>query len=305
MIRTKSRLPVDDDAVDLQAQCRHYAVVAQAIGFLRQNMAAQPTLEQLAHAVGMSPHHLQRVFSQWAGLSPKRFLQHLSLQAVRERLQACEDVLRAADAAGLSGGGRVHDLTVSCEAVTPGQIQSGGTGLRIACGVGPTPFGEAFVGVTPRGLCHLEFVTEAWPNLLQRLQSRWPEAQVVRDDTAAAPVLAQVFAATARGAAPRPLHLLLRGTNFQIQVWTALMRTAPGELLSYGALARQGGAAGAARAVGTAMAANAIAWLIPCHRVIRESGAISHYRWGVERKMAMLAWEARARPLPAAAGLVR
>lgn len=285
---------MDDALAQVQAQSRHYAVVAQAIAYLRLNMRAQPSLQEVAQAVGLSPHHLQRVFSQWAGISPKRFLQHLSLQAVRQRLRERQDILSAADAAGLSAGSRVHDLMVSCEAVTPGELQSAGAGLHIVFGVGPTPFGEALVGVTPRGLCHLEFLTDALPVMTQRLATRWPAAMRQRDDRAAAAWLARVFAASARARPQPPLHLLLRGTNFQIQVWKALMRTAPGDLLSYGALAQRSGAGDAARAVGTAMAANTIAWLIPCHRVIREGGDISHYRWGVERKMAMLAWEAES-----------
>lgn len=269
--------------------CRQYAVVAQAIAYVRAHADRQPELDEIAAAVGLSPFHLQRVFSAWAGLSPKRFLQYLTKERARHVLLHAQSVLEAADAVGLSGGGRLHDLMVSCDAMSPGEIRSRGAGLEVRYGCGPTPFGHALVAWTGRGICHLAFRSDDGPggqnSLLLELATLWPCAQRIPDEPAAVALLADVFSQSSNGVTPR---LLLRGTNFQIKVWEALLRIPPGEVVSYGELARRAGVPNAARAVGNALAANVIAALIPCHRVIRESGEIGHYRWGSERKMAML-----------------
>jgi AraC family transcriptional regulator of adaptative response/methylated-DNA-[protein]-cysteine methyltransferase len=271
------------------APARQYELVARAIRYLQANAPRQPTLAELAQAVHLSEFHLQRVFSQWAGVSPKRFLQYLSKEHALQALRATSDVLAASAAAGLSGPGRLHDLLVSCEAMSPGEIRSGGAGLTLHWGVGETPLGTALLAWSPRGLCHLAFVDAEASIRQAELRARWPAARLSRDDAQAAQWLQRVFPA-----APQPgrLHLLLRGTNFQIKVWEALLRLSPGQCVSYGQLAVLAGAPGAARAVGGALAANAVAYLIPCHRVIRESGELGQYRWGVERKAALLAWEA-------------
>jgi AraC family transcriptional regulator, regulatory protein of adaptative response / methylated-DNA-[protein]-cysteine methyltransferase len=272
----------------LAQQSRHYAVVARAIAYLRAHAQSQPALDEVAAAVNLSPFHLQRVFSEWTGISPKRFLQYLTKEHALRELAGEAGVFDAALVSGLSGGGRLHDLMVSCEAMSPGEIRSGGAGLDIVWGFGPTPFGEALVASTPRGICQLAFVTDDAGAPAAELAARWPNARRRRDDAVASALLAQVFSATpARGT----LHLLLRGTNFQIKVWEALIRIPPGTVLSYGALARRIGQPSAQRAVGSALAANDVAWLIPCHRVIRESGDYGNYRWGVERKRAMLGYE--------------
>jgi len=268
---------------------RQYDAVAQAIAFIRANAARQPSLAEIAAAAQLSEFHLQRLFSAWAGLSPKRFLQYLTKEHAREALRSSVGVLDAALDAGLSGPGRLHDLMVSCEALTPGEIRAQGAGVELHHGYAATPLGEALFGWTARGVCHLAFCDADRAAQLDTLQRLWPAADFLRDDAAAAALAARVFPAAP---APGKLHLLLRGTNFQIKVWEALLKIPPASLLSYGQLAAHLGRPQAARAVGSAVAANNIAWLIPCHRVIREDGSNSNYRWGVERKLALRAWEA-------------
>jgi AraC family transcriptional regulator, regulatory protein of adaptative response / methylated-DNA-[protein]-cysteine methyltransferase len=275
----------------LQESARQYATVARAIAWLRTHSRTQPTLAELAQAMHLSEFHLQRLFSAWAGISPKRFLQHLAKEHARQALRGGSDLLSVAVEAGLSGPGRLHDLLVTCEAMSPGEIRSGGQGVALGWGLAPTPFGDALLAWTPRGLCHLVFHDSAAQRdrHLAELQAEWPAATLQHDDPQALAWSQRVFRA-----APEPgrLHLVLRGTNFQLKVWEALLRLAPGEVASYGQLAGRIGQPGAARAVGSALAANRIGYLIPCHRVIRDNGELSHYRWGVERKAAMLGWEA-------------
>lgn len=309
-------VPVQQDR-PFDEQSRQYATVARAIAYLRAHAGRQPGLDELAAAVHLSPQHLQRVFTQWAGVSPKRFLQHLTKEDALRRLRGRASVLQAACDVGLSSTSRLHELIVSCEAATPGEVKSGGRGLDIGWGLGPSPFGRAFAAWTPRGVCQLDFVDPPGEQAamaaraadapggtapaelsvtaapLARLTAGWPQARIERDDARAAELLATIFPAVP---APGGLHLVLRGTNFQIQVWQAMLRTRPGELLSYTDVARAIGAPTAQRAVGGALGANAIAWLIPCHRVIRDSGDLSHYRWGPMRKLAMLGWEAARAP---------
>ncbi len=268
---------------------RQYAVVAQAIRYLRENASQQPTLAELADAVHLSEHHLQRVFAAWAGISPKRFLQYLTKAYALQALREAQDVLSVAQASGLSSSSRLHDLMVSCEAMTPGEIKSGGAGLTLGWGQADTPFGTALAGWTTRGLCYLAFLDGDAALRHQELCAAWPAAQLVCDDREAQRLMDQVFPGTPQ---PGRLHLLLRGTNFQIKVWEALLRLPPGRRVSYTQLAGLAGVPRAQRAVGSALAANPIAYLIPCHRVIRESGDSGQYRWGGERKVAMLAWEA-------------
>lgn len=270
---------------------RQYAVVAQAIRYLREHALQQPTLAELAQAVHLSEHHLQRVFVAWAGISPKRFLQSLTKAYALQALREAQDVLSVAQASGLSGSSRLHDLMVSCEAMTPGEIKSGGAGVTVGWGQADTPFGTALAGWTERGLCYLAFLDGDTALRHQELRAAWPAAQLVCDDRQARRLMDQVFPGTPQ---PGRLHLLLRGTNFQIKVWEALLRLPPGRRVSYTQLAAIAGTPKAQRVVGSALAANQIAYLIPCHRVIRESGDSGQYRWGGERKAAMLAWEAGA-----------
>lgn len=268
---------------------RHYAIVARAIEFIRVNSRRQPSLAEIAAAVNLSEYHLQRVFAAWAGISPKRFLQYLTKEYAKQALRDCSDVLSVSAAVGLSGGGRLHDLMVSCEAMTPGEIKAGGRGVEVGFGHAATPFGDALIGWTPRGICHLAFCNGDPAADIAQLAAQWPAANLIADDAEAACLAASIFLT---GRRPGRLHLLLRGTNFQIKVWEALIGIEPSQIVSYGRLAAMAGAPGAQRAVGNALAANHIAYLIPCHRVIRESGEVGSFRWGAHRKAAMLAREA-------------
>jgi AraC family transcriptional regulator, regulatory protein of adaptative response / methylated-DNA-[protein]-cysteine methyltransferase len=269
-----------------------YDTVAEAIRFVRARSREQPSLEDVARHVGLSPQHLQRMFTAWAGISPKRFLQFLTKESARQLLRQSRDVLTVAVDSGLSGPGRLHDLMVACEALTPGEVGSLGEGLTIRFGFAPTRLGEIIVGATARGVCHLRFLERDRQLSAEReLRREWPHARFARDDVSARTLGAQLFGPLAER---RALSVLLRGTNFQIKVWEALLRIPPGHVASYGDLALLAGAPKAYRAVGTAVARNQIAVLVPCHRVIRESGDLGQYRWGADRKSALLTWE-RAR----------
>ncbi|MBN2387324.1 MAG: methylated-DNA--[protein]-cysteine S-methyltransferase [Anaerolineales bacterium] len=267
-----------------------YRRVEQAILYLERNARRQPDLAEVAAHVGLSEYHFQRLFSRWAGISPKRFLQYLTKEYAKALL-AQTPVLETAHAAGLSSPGRLHDLLVQTEAVTPGEIRSGGTGVEISYGFHPTPFGECLLAATGRGICHLAFVDEEHPQALATLRNAWPHAALAESQARTGLLVEQVFA-------PRPglpLSIHLRGTNFQIKVWEALLGLAPGEATSYGALARQVSGPGAERAVGNAVGRNPVAYLIPCHRVLRQSGDFGEYRYGTTRKKAILGYEAAKR----------
>jgi AraC family transcriptional regulator of adaptative response/methylated-DNA-[protein]-cysteine methyltransferase len=277
---------------------RDYRRVEAAIAYLRLNVDRQPSLGDVAAHVGLSPFHFERLFRRWAGTTPKRFLQAVTLARAKEALAASRSVLDAAYDAGLSGPGRLHDLFVTVEAVTPGEFKQRGEGLTIRYGVHETPLGPALVGLTARGLCALSFVDEGEEAAaVAALAAAWPEAALVEDPAATRPV---VDAAFAEGERHAPLRVLLRGTNFQLQVWQALLRIPPGRVLAYDDVAALLGRPTAARAVGRAVGQNPVAVLIPCHRVLRKDGALGGYRWGLDRKRALLAREAIA-PLREAA----
>lgn len=271
----------------------HYARIARAIAFLREQAHAQPSLADVAAEVGLSEHHFQRLFSRWAGVSPKRFLQYLTKERARQALQRSASLLDATFEAGLSSPGRLHDLMVSCEAMTPGEVKALGAGLTLSYGVVQTPFGFTLLGWTARGVCHLAFGELVCQQPEVELGKAWPAARLRRDDPGAEQLARQIFPPGPRSdPVSVPLHLLLRGTNFQLKVWEALLRVGAGELVSYSQLAALAGSPKASRAVGSALAANRIGYLIPCHRVIRESGEVGQFRWGSERKLAMQGWEA-------------
>jgi len=274
----------------LADQARQYEMVARAIAFIRSHARRQPTLNEISDSLGLSEFHLQRMFSEWAGVSPKRFLQYVTKQYAKQALRESADVLSVTLDTGLSSPGRLHDLMVTCEAMSPGEIKTGGAGLEIGFGEAPTPFGNALIAWTPRGICHLGFVEgAALAHAVAGLQQDWPAAALVQDRQRALQLAAEIFHA---GPSTQALHLMLRGSNFQIKVWEALISVAPGEMVSYTQLAQRAGIPKARRSVATAIAKNSIALLIPCHRVIRESGEIGGYRWGSDRKAALLAWEA-------------
>lgn len=270
----------------------HYARVAQAIEFIRRNALQQPSLEQIAAHVGMSEYHFQRVFAQWAGVSPKRFLQFLTKEHAKAALRRSLDVMEASMEVGLSTPSRLHDLIVSCEAMTPGECKSMGEGVKIEYGLADTPFGSAMIGTTARGICHVEFLDTLEHGMEAGLLANWPRATLMRSDAAAQILADKIFTRTPT---PGKLHIVLKGTNFQIKIWEALLRIECGEVISYSSLAALAGHANAQRAVGSALAANVVGYLIPCHRVIRDGGETGHYRWGPTRKTALLAWEAAQR----------
>jgi len=274
---------------DFHRLSEDYPRIAQAIEYLEKNVNTQPELNEIASAVGLSEYHFQRVFSRWAGISPKRFLQFLTKENAKDLLEKSENLLDTTYEVGLSSLGRLHDLFVTTEAVTPGQYKSGGNGLTIRYGLHDTPFGEALIGLTERGICHFSFVSDSEGDSIDALVSGWPQARMIEDYNATAPLVEPIFDLSKRS--KKPLHLHLRGTNFQLKVWEALLRIPPGAVTSYQGLAEQAGHPGASRAVGTALGRNPIAVLIPCHRVIRKLGEFGNYRYGVTRKKALLGWE--------------
>lgn len=285
---------------------RDYERVRDALAYLEAHAAEQPSLAELAAQAGLSPQHFQRVFRRWVGISPKRFLQLLTLESAKAALARSESVLDASYAVGLSSPGRLHDLFVSLEAVTPGEHKAGGRGLVIRTGVHDSPFGHCLLALTERGICGLSFDDDpACARGRADLRADWPLARFVEDPAATAPLAARLFGAASEAEGPR-IDLYVRGSNFQVQVWRALLGLAPGQLCSYGDLARWIGRPGAARAVGGAVGSNPVAWLIPCHRVVTRMGAFGNYRWGPLRKQAMIGWElARAEAGPGAEGAGR
>ncbi len=269
-----------------------YDRIARVIDYLDRHQREQPSLDELADQVGLSPFHVQRLFKRWAGVTPKTFLQCLTLAHARESLAAGDSVLDAALHAGLSGPGRLHDVCVKLAAASPGELKTGGKGWTIAAGFGESPFGRCCLGIGPRGVCHLSFVASTDAELAaQTLQSQWPNAQLTWTREASE-MIATIFTEPAAAVDRPPLSLFVRGTPFQVRVWQALLEIPPGSVTSYGRLAKTLGAPSAARAVGTAIGQNRLAYLIPCHRVIRETGVIGDYRWGRPRKRALLAHEA-------------
>lgn len=270
-----------------------YERIASAIRFIDGHRGNQPDLATVAAAVGLSPSHFHRVFSAWVGATPKDFLQCLTLADAKNLLIEGGSVLDASLGAGLSGPGRLHDLCVSLDAASPGEIKSRGAGLRIRAGVAESPFGHCLLGETPRGICHLSFFDEGGRDeAFAEMRADWPLATVEWDEAHASALARRIFVERDPDANWR---LFVRGSAFQLRVWRALLRVRPGTLVSYGKLAAAAGNPMASRATGSAVGGNAISFLIPCHRVIRETGLSGHYRWGAVRKRAILAWEAGRR----------
>ncbi len=280
------------NAVALSQAAMDYRRIEKAIAFLSAHAAEQPDLSRAARATHMSEYHFQRVFTRWAGISPKRFLQFLTVEHAKQQLRDAKGLLEVALDSGLSGPGRLHDLFVSAEAVTPGEFKSRGGGIEISYGIHPTRFGSCLLGVTDRGVCWLSFLGNGdGRTAVRELKAHWCGALVREGPKICGPVAARIFADLDKPA-QRPLGLLLMGTNFQIKVWQALLKIPAGSVTTYQAVGEMIGAPRAARAIGSAVGQNAIAYLIPCHRVIRESGLLGGYRWGVDRKRAILGWEA-------------
>ena len=266
-----------------------YQRIEKAIRFIQQQQHSQPGLDAIAAHVHLSPTHLQKLFTQWAGVSPKKYLQYLTLAHAKRLLASGHNsVLSASHAAGLSGSGRLHDLFITIEGMTPGEFKSGGADLRIHYQFADSPFGEVIIASTDKGICQLAFTDNA-PDALESLKSRLPNAcyQAAADamhDEALA-IFQQDWSQ------PHKIRLHLAGTPFQLKIWECLLAIPAGQLSSYGTIAKQIGKPGASRAVGSAIGVNPVAYLIPCHRVIQGSGGLGGYRWGETRKRAMIAWE--------------
>ncbi|MBI5295689.1 MAG: methylated-DNA--[protein]-cysteine S-methyltransferase [Chloroflexi bacterium] len=267
-----------------------YQRIEQAIQYLDDHYQDQPSLEEVAANLGLSEFHFQRLFTRWAGISPKRFLQFVTKEHARGLLRASENLLETTHQVGLSSLGRLHDLMVSTEAMSPGEYKARGAGLTIRYGLHPTPFGQCLIGLTERGICHLSFVQTSEGDAIDALVADWASARMIEDKRATAPWVAPIFDLSQRE--ERPLHLYLRGTNFQLKVWEALLNVPAGGVTTYEQVAAQIGKPHALRAVGTAVGHNPIAVLIPCHRVIRKLGEFGNYRYGPARKKAILGWEA-------------
>jgi AraC family transcriptional regulator of adaptative response/methylated-DNA-[protein]-cysteine methyltransferase len=268
-----------------------YSRIEKAMAYMSEHASKQPSLEEVAAHVHLSPFHFQRVFCRWAGITPKRFLQALTLERGKRMLKEEHSLMDVSHSIGLSGGSRLHDHFVNLEAVTPGEYKREGQGLVIEYGFHNTPLGKMLVAVTQRGVCRMEFIDyRCADEALAELRKDWPKGTLVISDQSTGYVIDALFSEQAdwrRG----PLSLHVVGTNFQVAVWRALMRIPPGKLASYSQIARALGYPKASRAVGNAIGANPIALLIPCHRVIQKSGALGGYRWGITRKQMVQTWE--------------
>jgi AraC family transcriptional regulator of adaptative response/methylated-DNA-[protein]-cysteine methyltransferase len=268
---------------------REFARMTRAIEYIEREYQRQPRLAEIARHVGLSDFHFNRLFRRWTGLTPKQYLAEVTSRAAGPALRDEPSVMDAAHAVGLSGGGRLHDLTVTLDALSPGEIRAGGAGVEIRHGVTPTPFGSAYIAWTARGLMRLSFL-EGRSDATEIAATRvlWPHAMFTRDDVGARELATRIW-----GHGPAAVPLAVAGTNFQVQVWRALLELEPGATVTYSALARQLGRPEGARAVGNAVGANPVAWVIPCHRVLKASGELGGYRWGATRKQMIRRWEER------------
>uniref|UniRef100_Q07UD9 methylated-DNA--[protein]-cysteine S-methyltransferase n=1 Tax=Rhodopseudomonas palustris (strain BisA53) TaxID=316055 RepID=Q07UD9_RHOP5 len=275
-----------------QAALRDYDSVRRAIAFMSHHWREQPAIEAVADAASLTPDELHLLFRRWAGLTPKAFMQALTLDHAKGLLRDSASVLDAALDSGLSGPGRLHDLFVTHEAMSPGEWKSGGEGLALRYGFHPSPFGTAVVIASERGLAGLAFADLGEEDAaLADMQRRWPRARYLRDDAATAPLAQRVFD-TRQWRAGEPLRVVLIGTDFEVRVWETLLKIPMGRAVCYSDIAGHIGAAKAARAVGAAVGKNPISFVVPCHRALGKSGALTGYHWGLTRKQAMLGWEA-------------
>jgi AraC family transcriptional regulator of adaptative response/methylated-DNA-[protein]-cysteine methyltransferase len=269
-----------------------YKRIEKAIQFLAENFHSQPSLKEIAGNIHVSEFHFQRLFTRWVGISPKRFLQFLTKEHAKTLLEKSINLLDVTYESGLASPGRLHDLFVTCEAVTPGQYKTRGAGLEIAYGYHATPFGECMLAKTDRGICGLSFVQIGGRQpVFADLKNRWANAKLVENPQVTQSLVRQIFSPSqTKNAAP--LHLILNGTNFQIKVWEALIKIPMGAVVSYESVAAHIGMPKAARAVGNAVGSNPVSFIIPCHRVIRKTAEFGNYGGGVARKLAILGWEA-------------
>ncbi len=271
--------------MNLKADARDYQRVEQAIAYIIEHRSSQPELDDVAANIGLSPFHTQRLFTRWAGVSPKRFLSYLTVEHAKQKLEQSASVFDAALDTGLSGPSRLYDLMVSVEAMTPGQYKTQGSDITIRYGQAPTPFGAALLLVSDRGLCGLEFFTSDFATLLEAAKARWPLSHFEENQSLTKEMASRIFSEG------HTVPVLMKGTPWQLQVWSALLRVPSGVITSYGQIAEQVCTRKASRAVGTAVAANHIGYVVPCHRVLRSTGLFKRYRWGAPRRWAMLAKE--------------
>ncbi|CAN1212444.1 methylated-DNA--[protein]-cysteine S-methyltransferase [Tumidithrix helvetica PCC 7403] len=279
---------------------KDYDRIAKAIAFMRENHLRQPDLATIAEHLHLSEYHFQRLFARWAGISPKRFLQYLTVEYAKSRIAETKNLLDLSVDVGLSSSSRLHDLFVNLEAMSPGEFKSGGAGLQICYGIHDTLFGRCAIATTARGICNLQFLDGvdldvAAQNIVSLLRLEWSRAEILHDPNATQFTCDRIFRPTLcknDTTANEPLKLFVKGTNFQIQVWRALLNIPFGAIATYQSLAEAIGRPTAARAIGNAVGSNPIAYLIPCHRVLRASGELGGYRWGCDRKITILGWEA-------------
>lgn len=279
-----------DIKTDLKQLSEDYLRIEQAIQYLENHYKDQPGLEEVAADIGLSEYHFQRLFTRWAGVSPKRFLQFLTKEGAKDLLNRSENLLDTTHQVGLSSLGRLHDLFVSTEAVSPGEYKSRGAGVTIHYGIHPTPFGKCLIATTERGICHLSFVQSSEGDAIDNLVADWQQARMIEDYRSTIPLVEPIFDLRYKNHG-KPLNVHLRGTNFQLKVWEALLQVPTGAVTTYEGIAAHIRRPGAMRAVGTAVGHNPIAVLIPCHRVIRKVGEFGNYRYGALRKKALLARE--------------
>ena len=283
------RLP---DLAPLQAANDDYDVVRRAIAYISERWRAQPEVEQIAHAVGVTPDELHHLFRRWAGLTPKAFMQALTLDHAKGLLRDSASVLDAALDSGLSGPGRLHDLFVTHEAMSPGEWKNGGAGMTLAYGFHPSPFGTAIVIASGRGLAGLAFADPGEEQAsLADMQRRWPRASYVEDREGTAALAQRIFD-TRMWRADQPLRVVLIGTDFEVRVWETLLKIPMGRAVCYSDIAAKIKSPKASRAVGAAVGKNPISFVVPCHRALGKSGALTGYHWGITRKQAMIGWEA-------------
>jgi AraC family transcriptional regulator of adaptative response/methylated-DNA-[protein]-cysteine methyltransferase len=280
------------DPVPMSSSAADYDIVRRAIAHIRGNWREQPEIEQIAEAAGVTPTELHHLFRRWAGLTPKAFLQALTLDSARNLLRDSASVLDASYEVGLSGPGRLHDLFVTHESMSPGEWKTGGDGLTVYYGFHPALFGTALVMATDRGLCGLAFADPGEEKAaITDMRSRWPRATYVEDSARTAPLCARIFDKKL-WREDRPLRVVLIGTDFEVRVWETLLRIPMGRATTYSDIANNIGRPKAPRAVGAAVGKNPISFVVPCHRVIGKSGELTGYHWGLTRKRAMLGWEA-------------
>ncbi|MEJ1241287.1 methylated-DNA--[protein]-cysteine S-methyltransferase [Chryseolinea sp. T2] len=269
----------------------NYVRIERAIQYLEEHFRRQPSLDEVAEHVHLSPFHFQRMFSSWAGVTPKRFLQFLTIDFLKDKLASSKSILEATELAGLSSQSRVYDLFTTLEGVTPQEYRMRGQGIQVSYGIHATPFGMALLGTTERGICWISFITsdEDPKHSIEQMKGHWHNALFREDTFITASLIDRIFYGSQKEAGP--LHLFVKGTTFQLKVWEALLRIPMGSVTTYQGVAEAIGQPRAVQAVGSAVGANQLAYLIPCHRVIRKDGVLAEYRWSPARKKGILGWE--------------